>query len=150
MRFASFNVANLVGGGALALIGAYTAWGATAYPIGQLNRMGPGYMPLALGILLIGLSLGIIAQGRDSETPLPRIRVVALLWICAGIVGFAVTVELFGMVPATFVVVILASRAEARFRWVTAGLTAVALSVFAWLVFIRSLGVPVDAFRWPG
>jgi len=35
-----------------AIIGAGFAWGATSYSVGTGARMGPGYFPMLLGILL--------------------------------------------------------------------------------------------------
>ena len=45
-------------------VGTAFAWGATSYNVGTGARMGPGYFPLLLGILLAGLpSIGIPAMG---------------------------------------------------------------------------------------
>ena len=44
---------------AFLLIGVAFAWGATNYTVGEGARMGPGYFPLMLGIVLIVLG-GVI------------------------------------------------------------------------------------------
>src|SRR5439155_15765450 len=50
------------------LIGAAFAWSAMSYPIGHAARMGPGYFPLLLGILLGGLGTFIIFGAMVVET----------------------------------------------------------------------------------
>jgi hypothetical protein len=44
------------------------AWGATTYTIGEGARMGPGYFPLMLGILLAGLGAFILFEALAVET----------------------------------------------------------------------------------
>ncbi len=44
------------------------AWGATNYTVGDAARMGPGYFPLMLGVLmaLVGLVITFTALGRTD------------------------------------------------------------------------------------
>ncbi|WP_369335852.1 tripartite tricarboxylate transporter TctB family protein, partial [Halomonas sp. ND22Bw] len=49
-------------------VGATFAVGATTYNIGDGARMGPGYFPLMLGVLLAVLGLLIIFQALVVET----------------------------------------------------------------------------------
>ena len=48
--------------------GAAFAWGATTYPIGTAARMGPGYFPLVLGVLLALLGAVITFKALVVET----------------------------------------------------------------------------------
>ncbi len=50
------------------VVGIAFAWGATTYNIGEGARMGPGYFPLMLGILLAGLGAFIIFESLVVET----------------------------------------------------------------------------------
>lgn len=148
MRLAGLSVPNLVGGGFLFFVGAIVALEATSFPIGQLNQMGPGYMPLVLGLLLAALGLAVVFQTERTAGALPKVRPRAVLSIVAAMIGFALSVVYLGIVPATFVVVVLGSYADERFKPLTAVLSAAVLALFAYLVFIEALGVPMDAFRW--
>jgi hypothetical protein len=49
-------------------VGIAFAWGATSYTIGEGARMGPGYFPLVLGILLTGLGGFIVFEAMVVET----------------------------------------------------------------------------------
>jgi hypothetical protein len=43
-------------------------WGATTYKLGQADRMGPGYFPLMLGILMTVLGILIIVKALVVKT----------------------------------------------------------------------------------
>lgn len=49
-------------------VGIAFAWGATTYNIGEGARMGPGYFPLTLGVLLAALGAFIIFESLVVET----------------------------------------------------------------------------------
>ncbi len=49
-------------------VGIAFAWGATTYTIGEGARMGPGYFPLVLGLLLVGLGAFIVFEAVVVET----------------------------------------------------------------------------------
>ena len=51
------------------LVGIAFAWGAGSYSIGTGARMGPGYFPMVLGVLLAGLGLIITITSLVVETP---------------------------------------------------------------------------------
>lgn len=50
-------------------IGVAFAWGATNYNIGEGDRMGPGYFPLLLGIVLAIIGGIVMFQAMVVETP---------------------------------------------------------------------------------
>src|SRR5512133_573100 len=49
-------------------VGLAFAWGATTYTIGEGARMGPGYFPLVLGLLLAALGAFILFEAVVVET----------------------------------------------------------------------------------
>ena len=49
-------------------VGIAFAWGATTYTIGEGARMGPGYFPLVLGILLAAMGAFIVFESLVVET----------------------------------------------------------------------------------
>src|SRR4051812_18167351 len=50
------------------VVGIAFAWGATTYNVGEGARMGPGYFPLMLGILLAALGAFILFESLVVET----------------------------------------------------------------------------------
>jgi hypothetical protein len=49
-------------------IGIVFAWGSTSYNIGEGARMGPGYFPLTLGVVLAALGAGIMLESFIVKT----------------------------------------------------------------------------------
>jgi len=142
------NKWELLGAGAVVLLGGFIALEAASYPVGTLSEMGPGFVPLALGVLLMILGIGIgIAECR-SERKAPVVRFRPLLLIAAGVIAFGVLVERSGLVPATVALVVLSSLAERPVRPLSIVINAIVLSVIGVLVFLKGLGIPLSAFNW--
>ena len=146
VRWRGFDVLDLVCGLVTVAVGGLVMLGATGYAIGELRRMGPGYLPLATGALLAGMGLAMVLASRRSASELPRLRLRPPLAVFAGLIFWALTIERLGLVPATAGLVVLVSLAQERPRlatilWTTAGLIA-----FSLIVFIYALRIPIDAF----
>ena len=52
-----------------AIVGVAFAWGSTTYNVGSGARMGPGYFPLMLGIVMSVIGLIITFTALSIETP---------------------------------------------------------------------------------
>lgn len=146
-----FDYRDLIGGLFMVAVGLYVALHAHAnYPIGQLQRMGPGYLPVVLGYMLAGFGLLIVLPAllrpvRDDGEPFAVRVFVAVL---AAMAVFALTLERFGLAPATMLLVVIAALAEPGVRPVRTGLLAVGLAALGCIIFIYGLGVPIPVFAW--
>lgn len=82
---------------------------------GTAARMGPGYFPWLLGIVLCGIGIAIMvsaaAPGAAPERLL-RWDWKALGWIVGSVLLFAVLLQPFGLIPALVVLVVLAGSAS--------------------------------------
>jgi Tripartite tricarboxylate transporter TctB family len=60
-----------IGGGVLVLIGVYVVATSLGYRLGTLARMGPGMLPLALGVLLVlfGILVALFVKPEPGEAP---------------------------------------------------------------------------------
>ena len=73
-------------------IGTAFAWGATSYNIGTGARMGPGYFPLILGILLavrlipapLMAEFRTAAVSRDKPVSRAGLAFIVLVWLVVG------------------------------------------------------------------
>ena len=105
MAVSSFSTKDLVSGGIFVVAGAYFAIESLSYEVGTAFRMGPGFMPLALGAVLAALGIGVAASGwqkPDKEKPLPPSwRGIAL--IIGVVIFFGATIRGLGFVPVVFV-----------------------------------------------
>jgi Tripartite tricarboxylate transporter TctB family len=121
---------------------------ARGYSLGSAGRMGPGYFPLLLGVVLAGLGGILIVRSVviDGE-PLPRFRVLPLAIIAGAVCLFGLAIEPLGLVVSLAILVVLAAIAGLQFRLVETVALAVGLIVFSVGVFVYALGLPLPV--WP-
>jgi len=130
------------------LIGAYMAYESTQYGIGTITRIGPGFFPLCIGVLLMGLSVAVGFEVRHSLAEPPAIPLRIIATVGAALLSFALLVNLGGLVPATFAVIFISRFAEPGNSLRTSFLLAACLALIAWLVFIVGFKLPLKALWW--
>lgn len=121
---------------------------ARSYPLGTAARMGPGYFPRVLGILLLGLGALLSLSGfRSTGDALSgwRWRPLAIVLLSVGV--FCLTAQWLGLVLASLMLVFFSSVADEEFSWKEALLSGVIQAVSAVAVFVYGLGVPFPV--WP-
>ncbi|MET3355462.1 tripartite tricarboxylate transporter TctB family protein [Xanthobacter autotrophicus] len=120
------------------------AWQTQELPMGTAVRMGPGYFPLLLAILLGGLGLVVLVNGLRFPGEMPS----GIAWRALGIITLAVVffgfaVRPLGFLPALAASVFVSALASRKFHVVTALAITAVMVVFAWAVFIKGLGLPL-------
>lgn len=141
---------DLIGGGLIALAGAGAMYHSlTAFELGTLARMGPGYFPaLVSGLLILcGLSIGIPALLRAG--PMPVIEFRPLFWISLSTLAFALILMPFGLIPAIIVQTVLAGISDRKLSWKGSLILAATVAIGATLIFKVGLGLIVPTFAWP-
>ena len=121
---------------------------ARSYPLGVAARMGPGYFPRVLGILLLGLGALLSLSGfRSTEDVLSgwRWRPLAIVLLSVGV--FCLTAQWLGLVLASLTLVFISSVADEKFSWKEALLSGAIQAVAAVAVFVYGLGLPFPV--WP-
>ncbi len=128
------------------------AFGIADLPIGTAFRMGPGYFPMLLCILLAALGAVIMLNGIAVEAePIKNFAWRGLLNIVLPIVFFGATLRGLGFVLALGIAVFGVSIASTHFRTRTALLNTALLVFFGWLIFIWGLGLPIQVWGpWVG
>lgn len=142
----SRDIKDIVGGLCLIAIGVFAAVYAQRYPIGEVRNMGPGFFPVALGVLLavLGVIVTVPAMFRSGE-PI-RFDGKGFLWIMASVMVFAFGLTTFGLVAATVTSVLVASMAS-TLAWRTRLVLAAVVAAITWIVFSLGLGMPIPV--WP-
>jgi hypothetical protein len=142
-----------------AVVGAAFAIGATNYSIGTGARMGPGYFPLMLGVLLGVLGLGVILGSITIHTadgePIGRIAWKPLLFIIGANLVFGILLgglpgiglPALGLIAAIYALVVVASLAGSSFHLKSALILGTVLAVGSYLTFI--LGLSLQFQVWP-
>src|SRR5262249_4318166 len=121
---------------------------ATHYRIGTPEAMGPGFFPIAVGLLLAGL--GAIIAGRSfalDGPPIDRIHLPPLAITIVAVVLFGVALNWLGLVAAVIVLVIAGGYADRSVRPIENAGLAIALAFFSVAVFVWLLGLPLQV--WP-
>jgi len=115
--------------------------------MGMLRRLGPGAFPLVLSGILIFLGLVVIAGAINSGgQDLGAYAWRGMIFILPAPVFFGLTVRGLGFVPAIFVTTIIAGLASLKLRPLMAVVLALAVTIFATLVFSYGLGLPFRRF----
>ena len=141
------------------VIGIAFAWGATTYTIGEGARMGPGYFPLMLGLLLAGLGLFILFESLVVETidgePIGRWAWRPLGFVIAANLLFGVLLgglpsiglPAMGMVLAIYGLTIVSALASDEFNLKEVLILGTVLAIGSYLAFIVLLKLQFQV--WP-
>jgi hypothetical protein len=121
----------------------------SAYPLGTAARMGPGYFPRILGILLIVLGAALTLRGlRLQGGPLPRWKLRPTLIVITSVVLFGLIVTHAGLVLSTVGLIVLSSAASTEFRPKEALISGILLAVLAVAVFVIGLKLQLPIWPW--
>ena len=142
------NLPELLGGISLVVFGGFVVLEAVTYNLGNLRQMGPGFFPLVIGMLMMGLGAAVVVEGRITrETPqVTRLRPAVA--IVVSLLAFAALVERFGLVPAAFALVFISSLAQPGVQLLPTLLLAVGVAVMGVMIFLQGFGVPLPMVRW--
>jgi hypothetical protein len=119
------------------------------YPIGTAVRMGTGYVPRLLCWILLGLGVVVLVRGLRSGDPFagPPPRWRPLVLVPASLLAFALTIQRFGVVAATLLLIAIGSLARPDLRIVEVAIAAVALLAITLGIFVWGLDLPIPV--WP-
>ena len=119
------------------------------YPLGTAARMGPGYFPRMLGILLIVLGAALsLAALRGEGPPLPGWKWRPVSIVLLSVVAFGLVLTHAGLVLSTIGLIVVASTASREFRFRDSLLSGVALAALSVGVFV--IGLKLLLPIWPG
>ena len=132
---------DVLAGAVFIMLGLVFAIGALDYNIGTPLRMGPGYMPLALGILVIALGVGVVIKGfvAGQGEAIGGVDWRAVALIVAALLFFGLTVRGLGVAGALLGTTLLGSLARSRTPLHEVLLISVGLTVLSVVLFIYVL-----------
>lgn len=146
---ARYSLKNLLAGLIFVGFGLAFGYAASNYQIGTALRMGPGYFPIILAVIMVVLGAIIVVQsflsGTD-EIPLGQVPWRGLVLLIGALVFFGFTVRGLGLLPSLFVTVFLAGFASRSNGLVGAFVLAVGLTTLCMVIFIWALGLPLPLF----
>ena len=116
--------------------------------LGTTVRMGPGYVPRMLALIMMGLGVliclvALVTNAEPAEKP--KWKPITLVTI--GIVCFALLFERAGLLPALVVLIGISSLAGEEFNLKEVLANMVVLAVVCTLVFKVGLGMNITILR---
>ena len=141
-----------LGGVLMIALGVAAAFQGATYRIGTLSRMGPGFFPVALGVILAlaGIAIAVTARFEEDAVDTKALPPEWRAWfcICVGIVAFVVLGKYGGLLPATFAIVFVSALGDRGNKPLPAAILALACVVVAVVVFRFALQLQFPLFQW--
>lgn len=150
----SVDVRDFIAGIVLVMFGLFVAlYASSHYHVGAVERMGPGFFPMVLGWLLVGLG-GLVAILSFRRTvhafAPPPFAIRPFAAILLAVAGFALLIERIGLVVTTVIVIVVAAWANSGFRLRSALLLGAVLAALSWLVFVVALKMTIPVLPRQG
>jgi hypothetical protein len=149
---------DLIGGTLMTLVGLVAVMTGLGYRTGSLNRMGPGFFPVALGALLavVGVVIAITSRGKAAADPVPETHahghrlpdLRGVVCILGGVIAFVAIGHYGGLIPATFSIVFISALGDRTNTLKEAACLAIAMCTVAAVVFAWALKLQLPLFAW--
>jgi Tripartite tricarboxylate transporter TctB family len=120
------------------------------YTAGTAARMGPGFFPRLLSIVLAAIGLLVIAGAvmpKAEQRALAKWDFKGLIWITGSVMLFAFLLYPLGFVLSLLALILVSSKASPEFTWKGALANAAVLIVLCVGVFVYGLGLQFPV--WP-
>lgn len=142
---------DFVSGVLFSVFGLAFAWGATTYTVGTAARMGPGYFPLMVGILItilgVVITLKSITVKTEDGEPIGRIAWRPLIFIIGSNLIFGVLLvgvrsvglPAMGLIVAIYALTFVASLAGDQFKFKEVFILATVLAAGSYVAFEMAL-----------
>jgi hypothetical protein len=146
-------------GGLMLLLGLGIALKGATYRTGTLMHMGPGFLPTALGVLLVLLGIAIAAAtlakvepGQEEDQRILPENPQWWGWFCILMspVVFIFFGHNFGMIPGTFACIFVAALGDKTATWKGTFILATVVTAFGVTLFSYFLQVPMPMLTWRG
>lgn len=140
-------------------VGSAFAVGAQNYEVGEAARMGPGYFPIMLGILLALLGLGILVRslrhGGPDGDPVGAFAWRPLCYIIGANLAFgallvgvpSLGIPALGLIVSIYALVFIASMARPKSNPVESFVLATLLALLSYGAFVKLLNLQFPV--WP-
>jgi Ca2+/Na+ antiporter len=131
-------------------LGCAALWVSRDYPVGDLNRMGPGFFPRMLSFGMIGLGVLSVLRGLPelaaaNGSGVRFDRSMVLIPACMAV--FGLSVEPLGLILALALTIALAGLAHRQARLKEVAISIAFLIALSVLIFVVILKLPLHL--WP-
>ena len=142
------NARDFAGGAAMIAISLLFVWFGRGLETGNSFRMGPGYFPMMLSLLLIVIGASIIVQSlfvaaEDGDPEPANWKAYGLVIVAP--VFFGLALSGLGLAPTMFAMIVAVGFASKYANWRQSILLATFMAICSVLLFTRLLSLPVRA-----
>jgi Tripartite tricarboxylate transporter TctB family. len=139
---------DLAAGAIFVAFGSFFALEAMKYEFGTPFRMGPGFMPILLGGILVALGVAVAAKGfgKPETGSGPAWPWRGIVLVLGTILFFAATIRGLGFVPVVLTTALVTALSSRRNSWLAALVIALGLTMLCYLIFVVGLGMIVPLF----
>lgn len=134
------DIGDIVGGILLMALGVFTVFYAQRYTMGRLQIMGPGFFPAALGYILMILGGVIALPAFKRKGSNVTVNFLGAFWVILGLLAFASTLNILGLILATVLSVITATFAS-TLSWLSILYLSACIAAVTYLIFILGLNM---------
>jgi hypothetical protein len=145
MSLDSLKDKNLLKGIFLMAIALAFGLGALKYPVGKLERAGPGFFPMMVSGILFVLGAGMVLRSRFAERKPMEFSVKNLGIIIVSLVGFAVLSRYLNMIVGITFLVFVSTMAGTSYSWTRNAMVAAVLIGIAF-IFQKGLGLQLPLY----
>jgi hypothetical protein len=132
----------------LIVIGAAALFIARDYRFGSALRMGPGFFPTILSVILIAFGVCITAVGlRSGEKIQGNLSLRAFILLPLSLILFGVLMDLAGFIPALAALVFVSAASGKEFKSMEVLALTTVLTVASVALFIWGLGLPYPLIK---
>ncbi|MCP5149719.1 MAG: tripartite tricarboxylate transporter TctB family protein [Ectothiorhodospiraceae bacterium] len=151
MRTPALQSKDVLAGLLFLFVGGIAFYTALDYSFGTVARMGPGFFPRVLAVVLMLFGLVTLARGLVSRDPVHgRWGWAPLALLVVAITAFGYLMERAGMIPALVVLFVTSAWAGHEFRMREVVVLTAVMCLMATAVFVWGLGLPYRLFVVPG
>jgi putative tricarboxylic transport membrane protein len=118
-------------------------WIGRDYGMGTSRRMGPGYFPTVLSVILMVIGAGVLLVSLRSKEQAAGIAWRGIASVVLGTVAFGVLIRGGGILIAVAALVLISAAGNPQSRWLPMVVFAAAMAALCWLIFVKSLGLPI-------
>lgn len=138
---------DLGAGGVFILIGAAGLIFGQDLRFGSSARMGPGYFPILLSVLIIALGLVVAVRGLTIDGPaVEKIHLRPIFFVIVAIVASGFLLSSVGLALTAIIVTLIAAYARPEVNLRETLLLGAGLAIFTVVVFVYALGQPLPAW----
>lgn len=134
------------------VVGLATVYFGRESAMGTATKMGPGYFPTVLGMLLALIGLGLLVRSFLTRgEPISGFAFRPLFLVLGATLLFGLVVRGLGMPVSVILLVLISAAASRLVMWGPAVALAIGMAGASTLVFIKLLGLPIPLLgRWLG